>query len=116
MFYCLFGVISVLVASRARFVDTNLRPKGRESRIFACRLAKTRQRAFVWQNSGLSTTIRFYRKCEGFVRVRNNEVYNEKKEQIMQACFECFAENGLHGTGNAAVAKYANVSKATLYV
>ena len=50
------------------------------------------------------------------MRVRNNEVYNEKKEQIMQARFECFAENGLHGTGNAAVAKYANVSKATLYV
>lgn len=50
------------------------------------------------------------------MRVRNNEVYNEKKEQIMQACFECFAENGLHGTGIAAVAKYANVSKATLYV
>ena len=50
------------------------------------------------------------------MRVRNNEAYNEKKEKIMQACFDCFAENGLHGTGIAAVAKYAGVSKATLYV
>lgn len=50
------------------------------------------------------------------MRVRNNEIYNEKKEQIMQACFECFAEKGLHGTGISAVAEYAGVSKATLYV
>ena len=34
----------------------------------------------------------------------------------MQACFECFAEKGLHGTGISAVAEYAGVSKATLYV
>lgn len=50
------------------------------------------------------------------MRVRNNAVFNEKKEQIMQACFECFAENGLHGTGISAVAEYAGISKATLYV
>lgn len=50
------------------------------------------------------------------MRVRNNETFNEKKEQIMQACFECFSENGLHGTGLSAVAEYAGVSKATLYV
>lgn len=50
------------------------------------------------------------------MRVRNYETYNEKKEQIMQACFECFAEKGLHGTGISAVAEYAGVSKATIYV
>lgn len=50
------------------------------------------------------------------MRVRNNETYNERKQQIMQACFDCFAENGLHGTGIATVAKYAKVSKSTLYV
>lgn len=50
------------------------------------------------------------------MRVRNNDIYNEKKESIMRSCFDCFAENGLHGTGISAVAKYAGVSKATLYV
>lgn len=50
------------------------------------------------------------------MRVRNNEIYNEKKEQIMKACFDCFAENGLHGTGISTVAEYAGVSKATIYV
>lgn len=50
------------------------------------------------------------------MRVRNDKAFNEKKEQIMQACFECFSEKGLHGTGIAAVAEYAGVSKATLYV
>lgn len=50
------------------------------------------------------------------MRVRNNEIYNEKKEQLMNACFECFSEKGLHGTGLSTVAKYAGVSKATLYV
>ena len=49
------------------------------------------------------------------MRVRNEEQYGEKKEQIMQACFCCYAENGLHGTGIAALAKAAGVSKATLY-
>ena len=50
------------------------------------------------------------------MRVRNDVLFNEKKEQIMKACFDCFAEKGLHGTGIAAVAEYAGVSKATLYV
>jgi len=49
------------------------------------------------------------------MRVRNEELFGEKKEQIMQACFNCYAENGLHGTGIAALAKAAGVSKATLY-
>lgn len=34
----------------------------------------------------------------------------------MNACFECFSEKGLHGTGLSTVAKYAGVSKATLYI
>lgn len=38
------------------------------------------------------------------------------KKQEMKACFECFAEKGLHGTGISAVAEYAGISKATLYV
>ena len=50
------------------------------------------------------------------MRTRNEEAYTEKKEQIMNACFECFSERGLHGTGISAVAEYAGISKATLYV
>lgn len=50
------------------------------------------------------------------MRIRNNEAYKEKKEQLMKACFDCFSEKGLHGTGVSAVAEYAGVSKATLYV
>lgn len=49
------------------------------------------------------------------MRTRNEEQYQEKKEQIMRACYDCYAENGLHGTGISAVAKAAGVSKATLY-
>ena len=41
--------------------------------------------------------------------------YSEKKAQIMKACFNCYAENGLHGTGIAALAEAAGVSKAALY-
>lgn len=49
------------------------------------------------------------------MRVRNEEAYGEKKEQIMRACFDCYAELGLHGTGISAVAKAAGISKAALY-
>lgn len=49
------------------------------------------------------------------MRVRNDEIYGEKKKQIMRACYDCYAELGLHGTGISAVAKAAGVSKATLY-
>ena len=49
------------------------------------------------------------------MRTRNEELYQEKKEQIMRACFACYAENGLHGTGISAVAKAAGISKAALY-
>ena len=36
------------------------------------------------------------------MRTRNEIAYSEKKAQIMKACFNCYAENGLHGTGIAA--------------
>lgn len=49
------------------------------------------------------------------MRTRNEEQYSEKKKQIMRACFDCYAEKGLHGTGISAVAEAAGVSKATLY-
>ncbi len=33
----------------------------------------------------------------------------------METCFDCYAENGLQGTGVSALAKAAGVSKAALY-
>ncbi len=50
------------------------------------------------------------------MRVRNEQSYNEKKAQIMEACYECYAENGLHGTGIAALAEAAKISKASFYL
>lgn len=49
------------------------------------------------------------------MRIRKEEIFKEKKEQVMEACFECYAENGFHGTGLSTLAKNAGVSKATLY-
>ena len=50
------------------------------------------------------------------MRVRNEQTYIEKKNQIMEACYECYAENGLHGTGIAALADAAKISKASFYL
>ncbi len=50
------------------------------------------------------------------MRTRNEQIYSERKAQIMEACYECYAENGLHGTGISALAEAANVSKATFYL
>lgn len=56
-------------------------------------------------------------RCEGKYRMRTKDetAFEQRKIQIMEACFDCYAENGLHGTGVAALAKAANVSKAALY-
>lgn len=50
------------------------------------------------------------------MRTRNEQIYSERKAQIMEACYECYAENGLHGTGISALAEAANISKATFYL
>ena len=49
------------------------------------------------------------------MRVRNESTYCEKKEKIMEACFNCYAENGLHGTGISALAAACGISRAALY-
>lgn len=49
------------------------------------------------------------------MRTRNEALYAEKKKQIMEACYDCYAKNGLHGTGISALAEACGVSKATLY-
>lgn len=49
------------------------------------------------------------------MRTRNEEAFQEKKKMIMEACFECYSENGLYGTGIDALAKACGVSKSSLY-
>ena len=41
--------------------------------------------------------------------------HNEKKEELMEKCFACYAENGLTGTGIKALAKACNCTTGNLY-
>lgn len=50
------------------------------------------------------------------MRVRNEQTYSEKKVQIMEKCYECYAKNGLHGTGIATLAEAAKISKTSFYL
>lgn len=38
-----------------------------------------------------------------------------RKQEIMQQCYECYADHGLHGTGIKALAKYCGCTSANLY-
>lgn len=49
------------------------------------------------------------------MRERNQEVYQAKKAEVMEKCFNCYAENGLMGTGIKALADACGFSKASLY-
>lgn len=41
--------------------------------------------------------------------------HNERKQELMEKCFECYAENGLTGTGIKALADACGCTKANLY-
>ena len=41
--------------------------------------------------------------------------HNEKKEELMKKCFECYAENGLTGTGIKALAAACGCTTGNLY-
>ena len=49
------------------------------------------------------------------MRERDEQAYQRKKAEIMEACFNCYAENGLTGTGIQALADACGLSKASLY-
>lgn len=49
------------------------------------------------------------------MRVRNEEQFQRKKTQLMEKCYECFAENGLYGVGIRALGKYCGCNSAVLY-
>lgn len=48
--------------------------------------------------------------------MRTPQQHNEKKIEIMEKCFECYAENGLTGTGIKALAKACDCTTGNLYV
>lgn len=47
--------------------------------------------------------------------MKTQEQHNEKKIELMQKCYECYAENGLNGTGIQALANACGCTKANLY-
>ena len=49
------------------------------------------------------------------MRTRNEKAYRQKKIDIMEQCFDCYAEHGLTGTGLSALAEACGVSKAAIY-
>lgn len=55
------------------------------------------------------------RNGEVKMRVRNEEVFQSKKIDMMEKCYECFAENGLSGVGIRALGKYCGCNSAMFY-
>ena len=49
------------------------------------------------------------------MRERDEQAFQRKKAEIMEACFGCYAENGLTGTGIQALADACGLCKASLY-
>lgn len=49
------------------------------------------------------------------MRVRNEESYQRKKAEFMEACFAAYAKGGLSSTGIKALAAECGCSTATLY-
>lgn len=48
--------------------------------------------------------------------MRTPQQHNEKKQEIMEKCFDCYAENGLSSTGIKALAKACGCTTGNLYV
>ena len=49
------------------------------------------------------------------MRVRNKEEYQRKKSEIMEKCFECYAEHGLNSVGIKGLAEACGFTSASLY-
>ena len=48
--------------------------------------------------------------------MKTEQQHNERKQEIMEKCFECYAENGLTGTGIKALAAACGCTSGNLYV
>ena len=61
--------------------------------------------------------IRFIsRKGEILLRTVNEEARRAKQIEIMEKCFDCYAENGFSSVGIKTIAKACGLSVATLYL
>ncbi len=49
-------------------------------------------------------------------RIRNEEEFNKRKNEIMEACYNCYAENGFQGTGIKQLAAECGCTSANLYL
>ncbi|MCI5514311.1 MAG: TetR/AcrR family transcriptional regulator [Eubacterium sp.] len=49
------------------------------------------------------------------MRTHNEEKFLAKKQEIMEKCYDCYAEHGLAGTGASTLAEACGISKASLY-
>lgn len=49
------------------------------------------------------------------MRTVNVELHNQKKNELMEMCFECYAEHGLNNVGVKGLSEYCGVSAANLY-
>ena len=48
--------------------------------------------------------------------MRNPEIKEQKKREIMEKCYDCYCEYGLNQTGMKALAKACGMTPANLYV
>ena len=58
----------------------------------------------------------FIKKEEETVAQKNDDRHDKKKTEYMEKCFECYAENGLTGTGIKALANACGCTPANLYL
>ena len=49
------------------------------------------------------------------MRVRDEKQYQNRKQELMEKCFECFADNGLCGVGIRALAQHCDCNVAVFY-
>lgn len=49
-------------------------------------------------------------------KTRNEAEFIQRKNQIMESCYACYADHGFYGTGIKQLAKYCGCTSANLYV
>lgn len=49
------------------------------------------------------------------MRIINEELHEKKKREIMEQCFACYAEYGLHNVGIKTLGKYCGMSSGVIY-
>ena len=83
----------------SRFFASFRKPLLKLSQFYAI-LIVTERSVLIKERSNMKTT---------------EQQHNERKREMMEKCFECYAENGLTGTGIKALADACGCTKANLY-